>query len=83
MHDLLETHAQSLHNITGSSKAPGKQVLGIFVLDFLGAGHPSEGENTDWPQSSSVHQVLPRRDVGSCQNYGPFLGPYYSTAPNI
>ena len=40
-------------------------------------------QNTDWPQSSSVHQVLPRRDVGSCQNYGPFLAPYYSTAPNI
>ena len=22
-------------------------------------------------------------DMGGCQNYGPFLGPYYSTAPNI
>ena len=21
--------------------------------------------------------------MGGCQNYGPFLGPYYSTAPNI
>ena len=21
--------------------------------------------------------------VGGCQIYGPFLGPYYSTAPNI
>ena len=21
--------------------------------------------------------------VGGCQNYGPFLGPYYSTAPSI
>ena len=21
--------------------------------------------------------------LGGCQNYGPFLGPYYSTAPNI
>ena len=21
--------------------------------------------------------------VGGCQNYGPFLGPYSSTAPNI
>ena len=20
--------------------------------------------------------------MGGCQNYGPFLGPYYSTAPN-
>ena len=23
------------------------------------------------------------QDMGSCQNYGPFLGPYYDTAPNI
>ena len=22
------------------------------------------------------------RDMGDCQNYGPFLGPYYSTGPN-
>ena len=21
--------------------------------------------------------------VDGCQNYGPFLGPYYNTAPNI
>ena len=21
--------------------------------------------------------------VGGCQNYGPFLGPYYNAAPNI
>ena len=21
--------------------------------------------------------------MGGCQNYGPFLGPYYTTAPNI
>ena len=21
--------------------------------------------------------------VGGCQNYGPFWGPYYNTAPNI
>ena len=21
--------------------------------------------------------------LGGCQNYGPFLGPYYSTAPNF
>ena len=22
-------------------------------------------------------------DMGGCQNYGPFLDPYYNTAPNI
>ena len=22
-------------------------------------------------------------NVGGCQNYGPFLDPYYNTAPNI
>ena len=21
--------------------------------------------------------------LGDCQNYGPFLGPYYSTGPNL
>ena len=26
---------------------------------------------------------IPSRDLGGCQNYGPFLGPYYTTAPNI
>ena len=26
---------------------------------------------------------FPRVQVGGCQNYGPFLGPYYSTAPII
>ena len=25
----------------------------------------------------------PWKDVGGCQNYGPFLGPYYNTAPTI
>ena len=24
-----------------------------------------------------------QKHVGGCQNYGPFLGPYYNTAPNI
>ena len=24
-----------------------------------------------------------QRHMGGCQNYGPFLGPYYNTAPNI
>ena len=24
-----------------------------------------------------------RRDVGGCQNSGPFLDPHYDTAPNI
>ena len=23
------------------------------------------------------------KDMGGCQNYGPFLAPYYNTAPNI
>ena len=27
--------------------------------------------------------IMKFRDVGGCQNYGPFLDPYYSTAPNI
>ena len=26
---------------------------------------------------------LTSESMGSCQNYGPFLGPYYNTAPNI
>ena len=25
----------------------------------------------------------PSQDLGSCENYGPFLGPYNCTAPNI
>ena len=28
-------------------------------------------------------QELGLLDMGDCQNYGPFLAPYYSTAPNI
>ena len=28
-------------------------------------------------------QVVSGCDVGGCQNYGPFLDPYYNTAPNI
>ena len=23
------------------------------------------------------------QDLGGCQNWGPFLGPYYNTTPNI
>ena len=25
---------------------------------------------------------FPKSEMGGCQNYGPFLGPYYSTAPS-
>ena len=25
----------------------------------------------------------PSRYMGDCQNYGPFLGPYYNTGPNL
>ena len=28
-------------------------------------------------------QGLYNLDIGGCQNYGPFLGPYYNTAPII
>ena len=28
-------------------------------------------------------QITFRKPKGGCQNYGPFLGPYYNTAPNI
>ena len=33
--------------------------------------------------SSLVGLSSIRVHVGGCQNYGPFLGPYYNTAPNI
>ena len=31
----------------------------------------------------STYRALGPRHVGGCQNYGPFLDPYYNTAPNI
>ena len=27
-------------------------------------------------------ELGPEQHMGGCQNYGPFLGPYYSTGPN-
>ena len=27
--------------------------------------------------------IIPNTQMGGCQNYGPFLDPYYSTAPTI
>ena len=29
-----------------------------------------------------VHNLNPTQYMGGCQNYGPFLGPYYNTGPN-
>ena len=29
------------------------------------------------------HISNPEPQIGGCQNYGPFFGPYYNTAPNI
>ena len=41
----------------------------------------------DKKSNVSSHQEIirarPQKYVGGCQNYGPFLGPYYITAPNI
>ena len=28
-------------------------------------------------------KIMPRAQMGGGQNYGPFLDPYYNTAPNI
>ena len=30
-----------------------------------------------------LHQGRSEKDMGGCQNYGPFLGPYYNTALNM
>ena len=38
-------------------------------------------EGHGWFMVQVPHLV--RSYVGGCQNYGPFLGPYYNTAPNI
>ena len=32
---------------------------------------------------ASLQTGLQRRHLGDCQNYGPFLGPYYDTGPNL
>ena len=39
-------------------------------MDFSGRG---------WDDASALRLA----EVGGCQNYGPFLGPNYNTAPNI
>ena len=41
-------------------------------------GRESENAGTDAGVAGHMHV-----HVGGCQNYGPFLGPYYNTAPNI
>ena len=30
-----------------------------------------------------LRHIAATYDMGGCQNYGPLLGPYYNTAPNI
>ena len=30
-----------------------------------------------------LNLVIAQVYMGGCQNYGPFLGPYYNTAPDI
>ena len=40
----------------------------------------------EWSGAMEELQRLPKGPcgyMGGCQNYGPFLGPYYNTAPNI
>ena len=45
---------------------------------------PSEPESSPMSSATTAGRVYClQRNVGGCQNYGPFLDPYYSTAPNI
>ena len=47
------------------------EVLGVGKRGFLPSGEK---------QTCDMATFLP---MGGYQNYGPFLGPYYNTAPNI
>ena len=38
---------------------------------------------TDEPDPGGFRLPFLGSYMGGCQNYGPFLGPYYHTAPNI
>ena len=42
--------------------------------------HPKP--DTD-PECLETFESKPKANMGGCQNYGPFLDPYYNTAPNI
>ena len=33
--------------------------------------------------ASTLRKPYKQNRLGGCQNYGPFLDPYYNTAPNI
>ena len=53
----------------------GKVLRGVLAPKVI----PKVGA---WAWSSSV-QPRPKLNVGDCQNYGPFLGPYKKTGPNL
>ena len=53
--------------------------LGVRLGPFRGS--PREAPDTKHiPKHISKHK---KTHMGGCQNYGPFLDPYYNTAPNI
>ena len=53
----------------------------------------AQGHPVHWPRKAPcivfIDEIDPwdliwsRDYMGGCQNYGPFLDPYYNTAPNI
>ena len=51
----------------------------------LPSGHEDNDVPTFWLLLKASDGLLRyqgyNKDLGGCQNYGPFLGPYYTTAP--
>ena len=54
---------------------------GVLVDDGLGTSSYIVGTRTPLLVLSREHGYNPY--TGGCQNYGPFLDPYYNTATNI
>ena len=49
----------------------------------LGGPGPQAGSPRDHPGLGPTGGPYGGFHMGGCQNYGPFLSPYYNTAPNI
>ena len=89
-HRKIRNHTCDTNTIVFPHERNNRKTRGQQLLRKLKAAHFSapkpwslahELSSLNLPTAGA--RVAPTMDMGGCQNYGPFLDPYYNTAPNI
>ena len=66
----------------GVQRVHGSGRIEIWLIPRWGPYHARGAENAELRTHTYIYIYI-YIYMGGCQNYGPFLGPYYNTAPNI